>query len=199
MSEPGRGRTDLTFHIHFSFHNMLACAGLPLFLILLLALPSISTGNCLERGWFGNNCQYMCHCKYQQQCDRTTGTCPGPCESGWFGPACQYASAVFIPPIRSSWHDNNPTTCQRTHSERNVFINFKESFAVTWLRIVGKNADHIARIQIQSLARSAYSCRTAKLDSKTVDFVCSDIGVTDRIILSNIAHTEVCEIYVSKG
>ncbi|GFO04658.1 multiple epidermal growth factor-like domains 10, partial [Plakobranchus ocellatus] len=58
---------------------------------------------------------------------------------------------------------------------------------------------HIAKIQIQSSARSAYSCRTAKLDSKTVDFVCSGFGVRNRIILSNIAHIEVCEIYVSKG
>ncbi|GFO07600.1 fibrinogen-related molecule [Plakobranchus ocellatus] len=184
---------------------MLACAGLPLFLIILLALPSTSTGRCRKNGWFGDSCQFMCQCKHQRQCDRITGTCPGPCESGWFGPACQYASAVFTPPTRRdlvelrSWHDNKHNTCQRTHSKRYVFINLKDKFAVKWLRIVGKNAEIVSKIQIQSLARSAYSCRTAKLDSKTVDFVCSDVGVIDRIILSNIAHIEVCEIYISKG
>ncbi|GFN81480.1 fibrinogen-related molecule [Plakobranchus ocellatus] len=88
----------------------------------------------------------MCHCKYQRQCDRTTGTCPGPCESGWFGPACQYASAEVRPPtsvMLKSWHDNNHTTCQRTPSLPHILIKLKETFAVTWLRIVVKNAENV--------------------------------------------------------
>ncbi|GFO03931.1 fucolectin-related molecule [Plakobranchus ocellatus] len=121
-------------------------------------------------------------------------------------PSTSTVNAEFTPPTRrnsvdlKSWQDRNHNTCQRTSFRQDrVSIKLKETFAVTWLRIVGKNAEHIAKIKIESEARSAYSCRTAKLDSKTVDFVCSDIGVTDRIILSNLDGIKVCEIYISKG
>ncbi|GFN81475.1 fibrinogen-related molecule [Plakobranchus ocellatus] len=184
---------------------MLPCTDLPLLVIVLLTLPSTSTGSCSETGWFGNKCQFMCHCKYKEECERPTGTCTGPCERGWFGPACQYVSAEFTPLTRrnrvdlKSWQDRNHNTCQRTSFRQDrVSIKLKETFAVTWLRIVGKNAEHISKIQIESKASLAYSCRTAKLDSKTMDFICADIGVTDTIFLSNLDGIKVCEIYISK-
>ncbi|GFO03921.1 receptor-type tyrosine-protein phosphatase kappa-like [Plakobranchus ocellatus] len=115
-------------------------------------------------------------------------------------------SAEYSPPKNrdwvylSSWHDRSHTTCQQTSARQDrVSIELKETFAVTWLRIVAKNAEHIAKIKIESEARSAYSCRTTKLDSKTVDFVCSDIGVTNEIFFSNLDGIKVCEIYISKG
>ncbi|GFN80217.1 multiple epidermal growth factor-like domains 10 [Plakobranchus ocellatus] len=184
---------------------MMPCTGLRLSLIILLTLAFISKGFFWRVGCFGNDCQYMCHCESERQCDRTTGICPGNCEAGWFGLACQYVRAEFTPPTSSwtelwSWQDGDHNTCQQISPyEDKISIYLMESFAVTWLRIVGENAERISKIQMMSSTISVYSCRMAKLDSKTVDFDCPEVGVTDRIILSNINATEVCEIYISKG
>ena len=42
-----------------------------------------------DRGWFGNNCQYQCHCAGSAECDNG-GHCSSGCAENWFGPACQY-------------------------------------------------------------------------------------------------------------
>ncbi|GFO23041.1 multiple epidermal growth factor-like domains protein 6 [Plakobranchus ocellatus] len=45
---------------------------------------------CSQAGWFGNNCEFQCHCANNTECDRITGDCSNGCEPQWFGPACQY-------------------------------------------------------------------------------------------------------------
>ncbi|GFN80258.1 multiple epidermal growth factor-like domains 10, partial [Plakobranchus ocellatus] len=158
--------------------------------------------DCRIRGWFGNKCQYKCHCASQRYCDATTGACPNECETGWFGFACQYVSATFTTAdSKNLWslRDRDHNTCQRVYTgEDQILIKLKEIFPVTWLRIVGENAEHISKIQISINAQSV-SCRKAKVNFKTVDFVCSDSGRTKEMILSNLGFTKVCEIYISKG
>ncbi|XP_050401808.1 neurogenic locus notch homolog protein 1 [Patella vulgata] len=40
-----------------------------------------------ERGYYGSNCDEVCHC-YQSQCDQYTGVCDYGCEHGWMGFRC---------------------------------------------------------------------------------------------------------------
>ncbi|KAL4234476.1 Endothelial cell-specific molecule 1 [Mactra antiquata] len=40
---------------------------------------------------FGSECQYMCHCKNGESCNKTTGECTSGCDRYWFGPGCQYS------------------------------------------------------------------------------------------------------------
>ena len=44
-------------------------------------------------GWFGDQCQYQCHCSGCDTC--LDGSCNGrECHSDWFGPACQYCKTL---------------------------------------------------------------------------------------------------------
>ncbi|GFN80253.1 fucolectin-related protein [Plakobranchus ocellatus] len=168
---------------------------------LSLGLETSREEDCRKRGWFGNKCQYKCHCERQRYCDATTGACPNKCETGWFGFACQYVSVTFRTAGSKnlrSWWDRDYKTCQQVFAEDKVLIKLREVLPVTWLRIVGENAEHISKIQISINAQSVF-CRKAKVNFKTVDFVCSDSGRTSEMILSNFGFTKVCEIYISKG
>ena len=41
-------------------------------------------------GKFGENCEGVCHCMNQAQCDPATGRCgSGGCAAGWTGDTCQ--------------------------------------------------------------------------------------------------------------
>ncbi|KAI8773510.1 hypothetical protein BgiBS90_025928, partial [Biomphalaria glabrata] len=64
--------------LHFTF-----------FLIVFWYEFQPANGVC-DKKWFGNNCQYKCHCQ-NTDCD-TNGDCvaPSTCERGWFGYKCQY-------------------------------------------------------------------------------------------------------------
>ena len=53
---------------------------------------------CLEHpGFYGELCNYQCHCLDGAQCDRLTGECPGyRCEDGWGGEDCQQGKALYV-------------------------------------------------------------------------------------------------------
>ncbi|GFR92653.1 histone-lysine N-methyltransferase SETMAR [Elysia marginata] len=55
-----------------------------------LKIPE-GTKECKWAGWFGDKCQYRCHCTDDVDCDKVTGLCSSGCGPGWFGPSCQYA------------------------------------------------------------------------------------------------------------
>ncbi|KAK6991239.1 receptor-type tyrosine-protein phosphatase kappa, partial [Biomphalaria glabrata] len=66
-----------------TFNYIIVC------LFTLNKLLLIKADTC-RTGWFGDYCQYKCHC-INNQCD-TNGTCTNgsSCEKGWFGYKCQY-------------------------------------------------------------------------------------------------------------
>ncbi|KAH9489482.1 hypothetical protein Btru_049376 [Bulinus truncatus] len=77
------------------------------------------TASCPE-GWFGSNCQFLCHCNSGVECD-FTGECLGKCATGWFGMKCQYQDLTNIPfvtittsptKLNTDWlTDNDEGTC----------------------------------------------------------------------------------------
>ncbi|KAK3783400.1 hypothetical protein RRG08_033663 [Elysia crispata] len=46
-----------------------------------------------DEGWFGDRCQFKCHCLDGDDCDNN-GFCSRGCDPSWFGPACQYSCDV---------------------------------------------------------------------------------------------------------
>ncbi|KAH9489063.1 hypothetical protein Btru_059381 [Bulinus truncatus] len=61
-------------------------------------------------GWFGSECQYLCHCNFSGRCD-FKGSCSTKCANGRFGTKCQYQNLALIsgitlvttPPMTIKW------------------------------------------------------------------------------------------------
>ncbi|GFR73274.1 multiple epidermal growth factor-like domains protein 6 [Elysia marginata] len=109
-----------------------------------LALPSPS---CTLRGWFGNKCQFMCHCAGNEDCDKFTGHCDSGCSPDWFGPACQYASIRYSVLLREpedmEWlTDKDDSTCNTETSEV-MKIRLYDRKPLTWIRLVVKTGESI--------------------------------------------------------
>lgn len=63
-----------------------------------------------EARTFGNNCSGNCYCVSQQQCNKTTGTCPiGGCERGYkeitcsTGIKCWWFILIYTLPVSISY------------------------------------------------------------------------------------------------
>ncbi|GFO25403.1 receptor-type tyrosine-protein phosphatase kappa-like [Plakobranchus ocellatus] len=136
------------------------------------------------------------------QCDNTTGACPGKCASGWFGPACQYVSAKFLASPSDRFkgcnmtylEDTDDTTCDTT---RTVFLKMDEALPVTWLRLIGDDAEQLSQITIAGWS----SYNVIKVDGKTVDFFRSPhgISISTNIYFSSVSSFMLCSIYISRG
>ena len=51
---------------------------------------------CLS-GYFGEICQYRCHCEDDADCNKNTGRCPnGRCAIGWAGSDCQQGKVSYV-------------------------------------------------------------------------------------------------------
>ncbi|KAK6179550.1 hypothetical protein SNE40_011880 [Patella caerulea] len=58
-----------------------------------------------ELGYYGSNCDEVCHC-YQSQCDQDTGECDYGCKHGWMGSRCdQVKTAAEV----ATYCVNSPT------------------------------------------------------------------------------------------
>ena len=45
---------------------------------------------------FGQNCEHLCRCEGDEQCDPNTGSCSGHCHMHWIGEACQYSKYTHL-------------------------------------------------------------------------------------------------------
>ena len=86
-----------TFHYYnFYYISNISCKEKTLtfcavnFTRIFLFLHYLSASVCYTLRDERSDCKYFCHCAHNAACDRTTGACPGECDSDWFGPACQY-------------------------------------------------------------------------------------------------------------
>ncbi|XP_060582428.1 multiple epidermal growth factor-like domains protein 10, partial [Ruditapes philippinarum] len=117
-------------------------------LSLFLILPTVDSNTCPSANGvhvFGDRCDFMCHCKNNEQCDRTSGGCSSGCDKGWFGPGCQYrdlaADGRFS---QSSAHlatDGNLETCYETKIKNKPAwkISFTSIETITELHLVTKS------------------------------------------------------------
>ncbi|KAH9489053.1 hypothetical protein Btru_059354 [Bulinus truncatus] len=95
-------------------------------------------------GWFGSNCQYLCHCDSSGSCD-VNGQCSTKCASGWFGLNCQYQDLATVPgvtlsttPVQTTptWlTDSDDLTCNVDQNIRSLRILWNTTYPFTWMRV----------------------------------------------------------------
>ncbi|KAK3597482.1 hypothetical protein CHS0354_041903 [Potamilus streckersoni] len=76
------------------------CWWCPFFLIFFDALlwdltEAVCDPNSNGYKLFGPECEYLCHCINNSQCDDSTGECIMGCNPGWIGPGCQYVDIAY--------------------------------------------------------------------------------------------------------
>ncbi|CAG5123090.1 unnamed protein product, partial [Candidula unifasciata] len=155
-----------------------------------------------EKGWFGKNCKFKCHCRPGVVC-LSDGQCPEgqPCDHGYFGPACQYEDLVYqraSPATLEYVRDGNDLTCNTDSHATSVSVTLNASLPVSWFRIHNHKFAYLLSFTVK--INNATSCSEEKRfiqGRHEVDVVCCQpILVTQLIIEGDIAPT-VCSIYIS--
>nr|KAI8754324.1 receptor-type tyrosine-protein phosphatase epsilon-like isoform X2 [Biomphalaria glabrata] len=164
-------------------------------------------------GWFGDSCQYKCHCRDNAQCD-ATGACNGSeeCERGWFGYKCQYrdlaidgvVSNISTPQTVNILTDGNDTSCL---TDRNVVaVQWTTSVYFTWLRIVVRHPSVLTKVNVsfiynlnQSIPSFCNQPRFFVVNNLTADFRCDLSQTTWKVILEGQGVWSLCSVYINGG
>ncbi|GFN95396.1 U3 small nucleolar ribonucleoprotein imp3 [Plakobranchus ocellatus] len=116
-------------------HNVLITA-----IVFSVCFSDVCMAQC-DQGWFGDGCQFQCHCAGNGECSQS-GTCSDGCDPQWFGPACQYDVSEFnISGVSTefdlSWlTDNNDTTCNTNGDLGYITASLDTPHPLTWVRVV---------------------------------------------------------------
>ncbi|CAL1532181.1 unnamed protein product, partial [Lymnaea stagnalis] len=173
---------------------------------LLCVITPVASG--CDTGWFGNSCQYQCHCS-SNYCD-DSGECTdgSKCDSEWFGPACQYqdlfsfAVTSTVPTIdQHTLKDRDDNTCLNGNME-NITINLNSSYTITWIRVTVKNTGFKRNItmMLNDAQGSTYTCNKAYLiDDTTMDLVCDAQILTTQLTLTGQDVGYLCSLSISGG
>ncbi|GFO17992.1 fucolectin-related protein [Plakobranchus ocellatus] len=183
--------------------------GLKIFILFLLCAPRVyvAQSQSCDQGWFGDECQFQCHCAVNTGCDPSNGTCSAGCDPQWFGPACQYAVSELKV---TSWSnlawlkDNDDTTC----NDRNVqplTVELVTPHPLTWVRIVVRDTANLAVFQLSyhtPTPETSVPCtnpRSARVNDKTLDIFCPTPDVVSYVTLSGRGVSGLCSLYISGG
>ncbi|XP_059162884.1 uncharacterized protein LOC131946226 [Physella acuta] len=155
-----------------------------------------STPHC-PQSWFGDKCQYMCHCLNQVTCDSDSGCLYG-CQPGWFGPGCQYED---IRELATSGKEacTNPDNVTNYRT-----ITWKIAYPVSWVRVrtvYRGSADGVrVRYKRQKNSKSWVNFPDKKVfvDSDTIDFFSLQAKMVISLQLV-IDRKTVCQIHVTGG
>ncbi|GFN97914.1 gypsy retrotransposon integrase-like protein 1 [Plakobranchus ocellatus] len=173
--------------------------------------PGARAQTCTQAGWFGNKCEFQCHCANNAGCDRTTGACNNGCDPQWFGPACQYAvlkltisggsgSNLFSLPLAL---DNDDRTCV-LRGPNSITVKLETPQPLTWIRVVSNTA-FIPQFQLLYKGESSTSFTTcanprfAKVDDSTLDISCPTSNSIAEFTLSGLSVWRICSIYINGG
>ncbi|GFR77664.1 fucolectin-related protein [Elysia marginata] len=154
-------------------------------------------------GWFGDNCQYQCHCAESTPCNQD-GSCNAGCSENWFGPACQYDSVSYQANDVGWLLDKDDRTCN-DGSTSTIHVTLDTAIPITWVRVVFNDADSIDKIRLfytPQNSRSAEYCpdkRKAQVDDKTVDISCQTSVVAEELALDGDGVRHLCSLYISGG
>ncbi|XP_059166738.1 uncharacterized protein LOC131949005 [Physella acuta] len=165
--------------------------------LLSVAIAGQLSGVC-QYGWFGQACQYKCHCQ-KDECHN--GYCPLGCGKGWFGPQCQFADLLQTA-TDQYWATDR---CPVDKLFENVSIRWNRTQTFSWLRLMFrfKVPDSIGDLQIvfNQTSNSATGCqdkKMSKVNDRTIDIYC-DISIVDDIVVSGEGLEDLCRVYISGG
>ncbi|GFO46880.1 fucolectin-related protein [Plakobranchus ocellatus] len=163
---------------------------------------------CNQRGWFGDKCQFQCHCAGNGECSQS-GTCSDGCDPQWFGPACQYDVSEYnisggLESDLSWLTDDDDTTCN-TDDLESVTVALDTPHPLTWVRVVVSDTAFLDQFELSyQLTGSTVSAlctdpRSARVDSATVDISCPTKDVVTHVTLSGSIVRGMCSLYISGG
>ncbi|KAI8773519.1 cell death abnormality protein 1, partial [Biomphalaria glabrata] len=153
-------------------------------------------------GWFGNYCQYKCHCK-NSACD-TNGDCVNvTCERGWFGYKCQYQDLSSLADTsHPSLVDGDDATCNEDAYSSSVSLNLNTSFIFTWMRLVFKLKDPVLNVTVVFQEKESQQChgqRILQVSENTLDIYCTMNMKIQQINITGHSIKYLCSVYLSGG
>ncbi|GFO34060.1 multiple epidermal growth factor-like domains 6 [Plakobranchus ocellatus] len=181
---------------------------------------------CARPGWFGEDCEFQCHCMPESQgCNNLTGECldsrflsyqQGFCADGWIGLGCQFRRAEMIgkdgnKSLPEWMTDQDDSTCNSDASLQFVSIHLKELTYVDWIRLVvnqpvGFNDLHLSFLKATVIWSSATcthlnATRAVRIEvsDKTYDYICWTSHPVNTIQIKGRGVSHLCGIYVSAG
>ncbi|KAH9494733.1 hypothetical protein Btru_017739, partial [Bulinus truncatus] len=165
-------------------------------------------------GWFGSNCQYLCHCDVNNTCN-DNGQCSTKCARGWFGQACQYQdlatassdASVTTSPTQTTttWlTDGSDTTCNTDTNIQLVKISWNTTYPFTWLRVIPQDANPTSNLTLtfKTASNQTLKCinqQTFNLDAKTVDYRCDLNETIQELTVTGTGLKSLCSLYISGG
>ncbi|GFN98576.1 multiple epidermal growth factor-like domains 10 [Plakobranchus ocellatus] len=179
-------------------------------ILILTTSLALSSAYCKSKIYFGKKkCKYLCHCKNNTNCNKSTGLCSDGCAFGWFGPACQFKSATFFPIANESdfdWlTDNDPTTCNKGDIQE-ITVELNTSYPLTWMRVMLNRPIEFDSLEIRyrtpkdtSKDQVCSDAQTAKVDNVTFDLSCPTLDLVSHVILSGSGVGSLCSLDISKG
>ncbi|KAH9490848.1 hypothetical protein Btru_033547 [Bulinus truncatus] len=169
-------------------------------LLLMILYNSSLTESTCSNGWFGDYCQYKCHCK-NNPCN-SNGSCKGAgCESGWFGYKCQYRNLITQD---NNWlTDENDDTCNGDKSIDTVSLTLNRDNIFTWLKLIFNASEPIRVVSLQfTTLVSAVDCpnqRIIQTDNRTLLVWCSLNVTVNQVNITGEGVKSLCSVYVSGG
>ncbi|GFN80191.1 receptor-type tyrosine-protein phosphatase kappa [Plakobranchus ocellatus] len=162
-----------------------------------------------DQGWFGDACQFQCHCADNTGCDPSNGTCSNGCDSRWFGPACQYDVSEFAVTSWSEsnlvWLTNNDDTSCNDGNVQSLTVKLATPHPLTWVRVVVGDTANLSEFQLSyhtSTPETSVPCtnpRSARVNDKTLDIFCPTPDVVSYVSLSGRGVSGLCSLYISGG
>uniref|UniRef100_A0A2C9K8C0 C1q domain-containing protein n=1 Tax=Biomphalaria glabrata TaxID=6526 RepID=A0A2C9K8C0_BIOGL len=161
-------------------------------------------------GWFGPNCQFMCHCSVGSTCDKE-GKCSQKCDNGWFGTGCQYQDLANItgvtikssPAQTTSWlTDRDDKTCNEDKNLEALEISWNRDYPFTWLRynvINGSSTDIQVVLYKELNVTEGCEPLISKINSTTADYRCDKNDTVTRVLLRGPGIKSLCSLYISGG
>ncbi|KAK0064896.1 cell death abnormality protein 1 [Biomphalaria pfeifferi] len=164
-----------------------------------------------DKGWFGERCQFKCHC--QSDCDKE-GQCAGDeprCDSWWFGTKCQFQDLATVngttitTNARQNTHwltDRDAQTCNNDPNLESVLFVWNMEYWFTWMRIGMKSLAQFQSVDVQfnqNTSSKVLNCTkfTLNRSSPTLEIHCSlDFPVRQ---INIKAAADLCDIYISGG
>lgn len=174
--------------------------------IAVISLKFCDAQSTCSNGWFGDNCQFMCHCDLGP-CDKVTGTCNSGCQSDWFGPGCQYFRMGFSVtggPELNWLTDVDDETCN-DGSMANLTIALDTPIPLTWVRLVVTNTAYLDQIELgyQTVdfqeTRACPNPQSSRVNDNTVDILCLTLDKVSQVKLAGPGVRWLCSLYISGG
>ncbi|XP_059154402.1 uncharacterized protein LOC131939889 [Physella acuta] len=168
---------------------------------LLLMIVDTTFSQCPE-GWFGNKCEYQCHCQ-DQNCD-ASGACPvgAKCARSYFGFACQYYN-IMDQRTADYLLDDDDTTCSK--AEITAATNDDKTdqiFTFAWIVLSKKAAIRDLKFSFLNADRRSVVCSGwvfTDVTSKIVELRCTNNILFTKFKVTTKSAVEVCGLYIGRG